>query len=227
MADPATPNLAAIDRVLVYRWLAGFFAREVEVETLASYRSAEGDSFLKGLEAEPVLLTLVSALRGIIEDEDALQSRVLDLKTAFARLFLGVGGHRSAPPYHSAYASEKGILFQEQMMEMNGILQELDMSIADNVKEPPDHLAIQLSVMAELAERAMQNEVQASPPEQAQACQRQIAYMDKHILSWLPAFCIDCAAYDPSQVYGLAANAALAFLKQDRKHLMQAQEPKI
>lgn len=221
MVELIHTNPAAIDRVLVYRWLSGFFAREIEIEILNFYRTTEGNAFLDELEAEPCFLPLISAVRGIIEDEEALHTRLLDLRSVYAKLFLGAGGRRSAPPYHSAYASDKGLLFQSQMTEMADILRELDLSVVTSMKEPPDHIAVQLNVMAELAARSALDEYQLSAPERAQASRRQIAFMDGHLLSWLPAFRDDCAAHDPSQFYALVASATFAFLEQDRNRLFR------
>lgn len=209
----------SIDRIVIFRWLSGFFARELETSTLDFYSTAQGEAFLAVLAANPALRPLVSALQDLSGDKDQVASNLLDLRSAYARLFLGGGGLRSAPPYHSAYASGTGLLYQAQMVEMAELLKELDLSIVTSLKEPPDHIAIQLSVLAELADRAAHHASTDYHQVQRQAKLQQIAFMDRHILSWLPAFRDDCAAHDSSRFYGLAASATLEYLQQDRQRL--------
>lgn len=210
---------AGLQRSLVYRWLSGLFARELEPETLEAYQTAEGAALLDALETEPALQPLAAALRGLAADPQGRATRLLDLRAAYARLFLGAGGVRSAPPYHSAYASEKGLLYQDQMVEMADLLAGLDMSVITDMKEPPDHIAIQLNVLAELADRSAHHAGTGSPPVRAQASRQQAAFIERHMLSWLPAFRDDCTAYDTSRFYALAASAATEYLKQDLARL--------
>ena len=213
-----TTHLLAVDQAFVYRWLSGFFVRELEGQVLNAYNTPEGKVLLDQLASDPVLLPLVSAVREVIDD-GAQGDRVQDLKSAYAKLFLGVGGLRSAPPYHSAYASEKGLLYQTQTMEMAKLLQELDMSVDSSLKEPPDHLAIQLNVLAALVERITNNTNRRPLPEQTRENQKQLAFIDRHLLSWLPAFRDDLRANDPSHFYALAVDAVLSVLQRDHERL--------
>ncbi|PLX45113.1 MAG: molecular chaperone TorD [Hyphomicrobiales bacterium] len=224
MADRNIMPMPSSDRPLIYRWLSGLFARELDIEQIELYAAPDGRAFLDRLAMDDAFLPLVSAIRGILEDEQALHGRMLDLRAAYARLFLGAGGRRSAPPYHSAYASERGLLYQTEMRQMTDMLRELDLSVVDTLKEPPDHIAVQLSILSELAQRALEAQNQAPPPERTQASRRQIDFIDTHLLSWLPAFRDDCAAHDPSQFYSLAAAAVVTFLRRDRDDLATAEE---
>ncbi|GAB6051485.1 molecular chaperone TorD [Magnetospira thiophila] len=207
------------ERALIYRWLSGLFAREVAVEALNTYRTPEGLAFLSSLAAHPTLNGITETLRSLVEGMDDLQSCSLDLASAYARLFLGVGGHRAAPPYESAYVSPRGTLFQEPTKAMADLLRELELSLSDDLKEPPDHIAVQLNVVAELAERMNAAERSGDRVTMDVWREKQIDMLDAHLLSWLRPFSEDCRRHDPSPFYATVATATVSFLEQDRRWL--------
>ena len=63
-----TTHLLAVDQAFVYRWLSGFFVRELEGQVLNAYNTPEGKVLLDQLASDPVLLPLVSAVREVIDD---------------------------------------------------------------------------------------------------------------------------------------------------------------
>ena len=218
MDKPITAEKLGVDRAFVYRWLSGLFARELEGQVLNAYETPRGKALLHQLASDPLLSPLVSAVREILND-GARDDRVQELKSVFAKLFLGAGGMRSAPPYQSVYASEKGLLYQTPAMEMTELLRELQLSVDSSLKEPPDHLAIQLNVLAELIERTTNNASNRLPPERTRDNQTQLGFIERYLLSWLPVFRDDLRAHDPSQLYALAADTVLSVLQRDHEHL--------
>ncbi len=219
MTDHNIVALPAVDRPFAYRWLAGLFSTEISAEALEIYKTAEGQTFLNVLTVEPTLGPIVAVIRNIAKGES--KNRSLDLASAYARLFLGAGGPNSAPPYESAYVSERGTLFQKSTAEMTDILRQLDLSVTQGLKEPPDHIAVQLNVMAELADRSAraggQNDAVV-----AEMIERQTAFIDNHLLTWLPAFRDDCIEVDTSNFYGTLATATVDFVSKDRAWLSNA-----
>jgi len=215
MDNPSVATLPAIDRPMAYRWLAGLYSTEITQEMLKTYADNEGQILLNVLSAEPVLEPVVSAIREAAEEPDRYQSLSFDLATSFSYLFLGVGGRYSAPPYQSAYVSKRGTLFQVSAEEMNNILRKLDMSVVSELKEPPDHIAIQLSVMAELADRS----VNASSGDRIvgpDLIEQQTTFLDGHLLGWTPMFRDDCILNDKSKFYATLSKATVRFLEKDR-----------
>ena len=201
---PADPT--ALARAEVYLWLAGLFARELSDEALAAYRGAEGHALLERLGARSALAPAVARLRALAERGAAAEPAAKALAGDFARLFLGAGGRHGVPPYESAYGSERGLLFQEPTTQTAAVIRELDLRVADGFPEPPDHLAVQLSVMAELARRE-------------DAAARQLWFLESRLLSWIEAFRDDCAATDRAGFYATAAASLAAFALDDAQRL--------
>ncbi|MCW8951700.1 MAG: molecular chaperone TorD, partial [Rhodospirillales bacterium] len=208
----------AAERPLAYRWLAGIYAAEIGVETLIAYRSGEGRAILGSFATEPSLEPLVAAISEAAQHAEYHDALALSLKlaTAYTRLFLGAGGPHSAPPYESAYSSERGTLFQAPTAEMSDLLRELDLAVPENLKEPADHIAIQLNVLAEFAARTILVMTDGDRRGEMELRSQQTVFIDTHLLNWLPAFRDDCVANDPSGFYGTVSKATVAFLERDK-----------
>ncbi len=209
---PSGPEdlLSDAERAFIYRWFAALFAREPSVEMLSAYRSDEGRALLNELGRWDTLAPVVVQIRRQTAPSEDLATRAMDLAGAFSRLFLGVAGRRSAPPYESAYVSDTGRLFQEPSARAAEFLQDLDLKVPDGFPEPPDHLAVQLSIMAELADRSEATDESIS---------RQQWFLDQSLMSWVGDFRDDCVKADRSGFYAAAAESLAAFLHEDARHL--------
>ncbi|MFW5678740.1 MAG: TorD/DmsD family molecular chaperone [Pseudomonadota bacterium] len=128
------------------------------------------------------------------------------LAAAFAGLFLGGGGKRSALPFASVYRSPTGRLFQEPAVAMTDLLRRADLDLAPGA-EAPDHVAVQLALLADLLERG-------DPASLALAAELR----DAELLPWLPDFVADCARFDASGLYAAASFLALWLARRDAAH---------
>ena len=216
--DAVGEHLSDEERAFVYRWLAGLFARELSLEALTTYRTQDGAALLRQLERLPALAGLVRELSSRTEGEGSLGPVAGELAGAFARLFLSVGGRRSAPPYESAYTSERGLLFQEAVDHMGESLADLALGVPRDFPEPPDHIAVQLSVMAELAGRC---EGLAVGEELETLVRKQRSFLEARLIPWVPRFRDDCAAFDRSGFYATVAGALVEFVTSDAAWLRE------
>lgn len=187
-----------------YHWLASLFARELIFEALATYRTPEGRALLKDLAENPALVSLVDEINlWTSEASDAdLKTIAMDLAGEFAWLFLGVAGHRSAPPYRSHYVSGQGRLMQEPAVEMRQLIQRLDVRASEAFSHPRDHIAVLLSVLAALAD--------------AHASAEWAAFLGTQLLDWITPFRDRCAAVTPFGFCPTAATALIALAHADR-----------
>lgn len=128
------------------------------------------------------------------------------LAAAFAGLFLGAGGPRSALPFASAYHSPSGRLFQEPAVAMTDLLRRADRDLT-KAGEAPDHVAVQLALLADLLE-------------QGDAASLALAkeLREAQLLPWLPEFAADCARFDGSGLYAQAAFLVLWLARQEVGH---------
>lgn len=200
-------DLSAAERALVYRWLSSFFASEPTVETLDVYRSSEGGSLLLGLSGIAPLAPAVEAIRARVSgtSQAGMETLARDLSAAFSRLFLGVRGRRTAPPYKSFYVSDTGRLLQEPAARMQRELQRLGVRLTSNFSEPPDHIAVQLAVMAALANTADESE--------------QAHFLDHQLRDWVGAFRDQCIVADEANFYTAMAHAMVDFIDADAAQL--------
>ncbi|WP_026379187.1 TorD/DmsD family molecular chaperone [Afifella pfennigii] len=211
-ASPATAGPAAAGpaaRAAAYRWLAGLFACEPSPEALCAYGSREGAELLAALGALPGLAPLAEALARLASADREPVATARDLAGEFAHLFHGVGGRRSAPPCASFYLNASGRMMQAQAGAIEKELQRLGLTLAADLHEPPDHIAVALSVMAHLVE---------THGEDAQA-----DFLARHIAPWIDAFAARCAQSPRAAFYATAAGGAAAFCTADLTRLRAAE----
>ncbi len=202
------------NRAFLYRWLSGMFARELGVEEIEAYRDGAGRDLLEGLGEDPVKGEFVSALLAVFDGAKSAADLRIDLAAAFGSLFLGAGRARSAPPYESFYRDERGRLYQQATQAMDDLLRRYDVHVGTDFKEPSDHVAVQLELMAVLA--AGGAECAPDSAEAQDALKAQGDFLETHLLSWIPDFVEDCGSYDGSGFYAGVAGFLGSFLLDDR-----------
>ena len=163
------------------RWAAALFLAPPGVKALAVYRGRDGQALLEAIAARPELARTAALLSEATADADLAQSAAR-FAAAHARAFL-TATRRSVPPYASFWLSERGLLFQEPARAMNRLLATLGLRPGDTVKEPADHLSIQLDLLARLIEH--ERDGRATPISAH-------AFARDHIMTWLPAFSAAC-----------------------------------
>ncbi len=201
MSDPQK----MISRAVVYRWLAQFFLGPPTLATLQSYRGPDGRAWLSECKAVPALAPFVALIEAAVASEADLTQQQALFANAYNQAF-HVGGPRSAPPYASVYLSERGLMFQRPTREMDRLLAALHMRLPDRVNEPTDHLGIQLHIAAELCNREAAG--QSAP---LSIC----AFLETHVLTWLPAFVARCEKLPDPVPIGTLARAVLGQAKAD------------
>ena len=159
---------------LICRWASALMLRAPDAAALAPYRSQQGAAFLAALRADPALAPVGEVLAALLADDEVQAARRLE--AAHSRAFL-MGGPRAAPPYASVWLSPRALLWQQPARDMARLLAETGLVIEDQTREPPDHLAIQLNLLAVLTER----EATGAPVPISVA-----GFIRGHLLTWLP-----------------------------------------
>lgn len=136
----------------VCRWAAALLLQPPDAAALAVYRRPEGARLLAALRSDPALGPAGRELSALIAPNARLDAAADRLATAHSRAFL-VGGPRAAPPYASVWLSPRGLLWQEPARAMVRLLAETGVVVDAGTVEPPDHLGIQLNLLAVLLER--------------------------------------------------------------------------
>jgi TorA-specific chaperone len=166
-------------RAVIYQWFSTWFALEQTQTQLDCYHTEELNSLYKlfddiGLSSECARFQRAMAV--LLKDPDA----TLELSADFAQHFL-LDDKVSALPYASFYL-EDGKLYGDVETKMREFLSENKLSVSADFKEPADHLAVYLELMAHW----VQNDKDFSEYSQINA--EQVLFLTNGLLSWLPDF---------------------------------------
>ena len=212
--SPAEWQFAGTQRAGLYGWFARLYAEEVSEEMYRSHLANGGFAPFTGL-AELGLGAEVHRLDAAIATLRAEQLPRLELAADFAQLFL-LDGKTSALPYASAYAGTDSAspLFGAAEARMRDFLTASGLSIQADFREPADHLAVPLALMAELAGK------DASAEDFPAAAAAQAAFIRSAVLEWLPHFVARCQQTRPRfDVYPALAALLLGFVRADAAFL--------
>jgi TorA-specific chaperone len=196
----------------IAEWLAGIFAAPPTTDTIVSYREGIGATLFEALAEEPGCAAGAQRMQSALNAEMSPAAVARRLAAAFTQLFDGVGGAKTVSPYESAYVSASGRLFQAATGNMEELLRQSDLSTDDAFREPPDHLSIELALLAW--------SIRHDADRQAQA-----ALLDDHLLVWVSAFADRCRQYDRSGFYAGTAQVLTAFLTAQRATLPHRRPP--
>ena len=222
-ADTDSPQLSqaaiARNRAALYRWFARLFfapAGETEVIDLRAGRMrAVLDSLAMTPGAEAPVAAICQAL-----DHGSAASVAAALAVARTRLFDGIGGRQTTPPYRSVFTSDSGLLCQEATAEMERLLRQYRLSLGANVREPADHLSLQLEVMSQLALRAAA-ETEAAGAAAGPLLVGQADFIDQQLLDWVPRYAARLVAVDELGFHAGLAALLVLILRQDRAYLAE------
>jgi TorA-specific chaperone len=191
---------------MIAEWLAGLFMAPLTADAVASYCDGLGADLFDALTEEPGCGAGAQRMRSALLTGDPPAAVARKLAAAFTLLFDGVGGSGTVSPYESAHVSVSGRLFQAPAGDMDRLLRQWDVSADDAFREPPDHLSIELALLARLMRRG------ASP-------QAEAALLDDHLLAWAPIFADRCCAADRTGFYAGAGGVLTGFLAARRAAL--------
>jgi TorA-specific chaperone len=187
-------------------WLAGIFVAPPTADMVANFREEMGETLFEALAEDPGWAAGTQRMRSALNVEGSAAAVARKLSVAFTQLFDGVGGCKTAALYESAHVCASGRLFQAPADDMARLLRQLDVSVDDGFREPPDHLSIELALLARLMRHDADTQAQA-------------ALLDGHLLVWVPMFADRCRECDRTGFYAGAAQLLMAFLTAQRATL--------
>ena len=123
--------------------------------------------------------------------------------SVFCRLFLGLGGASAALPIESAHRGD-GRLFQEPASIISEMLIAHDLVPARGFAEPPDHLAVELSLLEQL----IRLEASLVDADEHAA----ISVLRRRLVEWTPSFAAAVAENDPTGFYAALARILVRLL---------------
>ena len=140
------------------------------------------------------------------------ESTLTELAVDYAKIFLGVRRGSGAFPYESIYTSENRLFMQEARDEVLAAFRAEGLDRADDFNEPEDHVALEFEFMAYLCQKAL-TAFQESEDEKALGyLEKQKAFLEEHILNWVPDFCRDVDEIAQTDFYKAAAKITHGYI---------------
>lgn len=176
---PDSEARTAIEVCHLYGLLASLFRAEPTHELLQVLRSPELSQLFTeaGFNIEEDLAE--------IGDDDTLLEK---LAVEFTALFLGPGGHIS--PHESVHADPAGgSLWGDETVAVKRFIEGLDLAFTEEYTGLPDHISVELDLMANLVGHEAQGWEQNDLTRAANALAYQQDFMQEHLLRWVPLFC--------------------------------------
>ncbi len=194
----------AIEVSNLYGFLAAVFREEVSEHFLAQLRSPKLRETLTdaGIKLDDPLL------QG--PDEEVLR----DLAVEFAALFLGPGEHIS--PHESVHLPQGGYLWGPETVTVRKFVNALGFDYADEFSGMPDHVSVELELMAELTRRESVAWEQGDTDGAANSLAYQSQFMAEHLAKWVPTFCSEITKIAGLSFYRDMARLTMDFLESEQ-----------
>ncbi len=194
----------AIEVSNLYGFLAAVFREEVSEHFLAQLRSPE----LRQTLTDAGITLDDSLLRG--PDQEVLR----DLAVEFTALFLGPGEHIS--PHESVHLPQGGNLWGAETVMVRKFVNALGFKYAEEFSGMPDHISVELELMAELARREGVAWEQGDTDGAANSLSYQSQFMAEHLAKWVPTFCSKVMDIAGLSFYRDMARLTVDFLESER-----------
>ncbi|GAA0568198.1 TorD/DmsD family molecular chaperone [Caenispirillum bisanense] len=223
MTDTASASDTAfitecLRRTELYRWFAGLLSCRLDPALLSAYRKGPGRAVLDNLAAEPALrpgAARMEAALDVARDDGALARA---LGADFSALF----ENGRVSPRASDWLPEAEAAAEGDGGDSDGDANGTAALIGDR-----DHVAVLLDLMAQLVEAGLDDWRAAGgiPTGAAMAAswRRQARFLDRHLLSWLPAFRDACGEHDRDGFYAGAAMLLTSYVLLDRALVAEAE----
>jgi TorA maturation chaperone TorD len=133
------------------------------------------------------------------------------LNADHTRLFVGVG-QVLAPPWESVYFSQDRLVFQEQTLEVRNWYRRFGLELEKLHKEPDDHIGLELSFLAHLAEIGLKLLDEGDKEKFALLKSEKQKFLSEHLLRWGPSWCTLVVEHAKTDFYSGLAHLTLGAL---------------
>ncbi|MBL8719519.1 MAG: molecular chaperone TorD family protein [Myxococcales bacterium] len=168
---------------------------------------------------------LLEALAEVVSDADlreallrmraalASDAAIVQLRADHARLFLGAGRDGVAP-WESVHRSEERLVWQGPAIAVLHAYARAGLGYEEMTAVPPDHVGRELLFLATLAVEAAATD---DPARAASLRDARRAFLDEHVLAWVPAFLGAVREKASTEFYRALADGLLRLLDTDRE----------
>ena len=144
------------------------------------------------------------------------------LQKEYTSLLVGPSDHY-APPYASIYLHSpqngKAYLWGPEASAVEELYRVAGLEIAPKQLRVPDHLALELQFLHHLCACAANSDIHGQQEETAQWSRQQKAFLQEHLLPWLPSFVEKLKLAQPHPFYGAVGEILFGFLQTELEAL--------
>jgi TorA maturation chaperone TorD len=133
------------------------------------------------------------------------------LKVDHAKLFVGPF-ELQAPPYGSVYLDSQKSVMGDTTMQVLEMYQEAGLSLSDALKEPPDHIAVELEFMYYLCGKEIGAFEPGDPDEAYPFMRMQYEFHNRYLSPWIGPFCESIRENTENRFYRALADCLETFL---------------
>lgn len=216
MVDNESVAVLLSGRLGVYRILQNALGNEPNVEMLASFADQSTREVLslfvtkEGEYGRAVGNLFEAAASEKVSSIDFVNQ----LRDDFTRLFVGPG-NVEVEPWESVYLSKDRVLFQPSTLEVRRSYVEQGLLPQNYPKVADDHIALELDFMASLADKALRAHLANDEEERDRRLIAAKAFLEQHLLVWVPAFAEKLRQVPHGQFYCLIGDLLQAYLHED------------
>jgi len=186
-------------RSLTYSFLSQMFLEEMTYALLKELS-----------ENPPVLEGEFGAFVAELPSSDLERVRI-DAAAEYSALFLNMSVN-PVFPYESVYSNNQGLMMQEAHSDVMAVYQSMNMSPAEDVKLPVDHIGIELEFMSWMCQKEIDAILSGDDDVAKVARDVQSKFLNDHLMRWVPKLCKDISKRARLNAYRGLAEMMQTFL---------------
>lgn len=212
------PGSTAEDRSACYRFLAALILDNPTPALLEGLSSGEPANLLAaalGSAGVELVASGLGAMRSFLDARESIpQAEVLaELSIARTRLFRGISGEFGPPPpYEALHSGRNGTGEGELLIRLQRFYREAGVALPEGYVDRADYLGLELDLMGSLCadEAIAMSSRNMDDCGSVRSCQQ--AFLEQHLLQWVPAYCQMLARESTCGYYVGAAQLLEGFL---------------
>ena len=197
-------------------WMAGYRSRMYSL--LARVYRSEPDAALIAMLKAPLVTEAFTGMGAEFEpgffdqSEDVLME---ELAVEYARLFLGPGPHVSPHEslHHELPSGKWGQLWGDSTVEVKNFIEDTGLTVESELNLLPDHISVELEFMYLIANREAEAREEGDNEAAALCIKMENEFLERHLASWVPAFCDKVIATAENSFYRVMAELTKRFLE--------------
>lgn len=196
LASPTELSEIAIARSRVYGFLGAVYNRMPDEQFAANLSSPEVGAFLASLGQmeddqgdirEGLRLIEVFIRTSRDRPAEELRTRLAVERTKLVR---GIKpGYGPPPPYEGVYAATAQEALGQTMTSVRNIYAESGVVLPEEIHDQPDFIGFELDFMRHLTEKEAEAWISNENEEVVNITKKERAFLEEHILRWIPRFC--------------------------------------